>query len=158
MLATEVKLTAFTGRVAEELERDLDRLQEELAYRIVDEARRIMDESTPRGRVYRRGSIKGQRTKQGIEAGLRRSGKTRMITGSQFHRASAPGQPIAEDTGESYRDITVRRVRKGTFRIRFGGWTGYWEFQVPPSMQRLTIMPAIEAAVDKTFGQGRSYR
>jgi hypothetical protein len=98
----------------------IEEIEEELAYRIVDEARRFIDESKPSGRIYRRGSIKGSRTKEGIAAGLRRSGKTRMIVGSRFHRASAPGQPLAEDSGESYRDITVRRVGKGNYRVRFG--------------------------------------
>lgn len=152
VLGTNVIITV---RGVPEVERatgeQIDKWQQELAYRLVDEARRIMDESTPRGRVYRRGSIKGRRTKQGIEAGLRRSGKTRMVTGSRFHRASAPGQPIAEDSGKSYRDIKVTRMKRGTYRVRFGGWTGYWEFDVPASMQRPTIIPAIESAVQKTF-------
>jgi hypothetical protein len=139
------------------LDQAVEEFEEELAYRIVDEARRLIDESKPSGRIYRRGSIKGSRTKEGIEAGLRRSGKTRMIVGSRFHRASAPGQPLAEDSGESYRDITVRRIGSGNYRVRFGGWTGYWEFVVPPDLQRPTVMPAIEAAVKKTFGESQIF-
>lgn len=159
MQHTQIKVTVQSdirslGRI---VEGDIEKLEQELAYRIVDEARRIMDSSVPRGRVYRRAAIKGRRTKQGIEAGLRASGKTRMITGYKFHRASAPGQPIAEDSGRSYRDITVTRLGSGRYRVRFGGWTGYWEFAVPDSMKRPTIVPAIEAAVEKTLAESKIF-
>lgn len=85
--------------------------------------------------------------------GLKPRGSSRMVTGATFHRASAAGQPLAEDTGESYRDMSVRRMAGGVYRVRFGGWTGYWEFVVPEDMRRPTVMPAIEAAVAKTFNQ-----
>lgn len=155
MIATQIATRVETRALT--LDPAVERIEEELAYRIVDEARRIIDESQPRGRVYRRGSIKGSRTKQGIAAGLRRSGKTRMIVGTRFHRASAPGQPLAEDSGQSYRDITVRRVGKGAYRVRFGGWTGFWEFVVPKDLQRPTVIPAVEAAVEKTFGESKLF-
>lgn len=157
MLAINVRVSGDIKGPGNALDRDIDKLTQELAYRIVDESRRLIDESIPRGRVYRRGAIKGRRTKQGIEAGLRASGKTRMITGYRFHRASAPGQPLAEDTGRSYRDIRVSRVKSGTYRVRFGGWTGYWEFEVPPAMRRPTIIPAIERAAEKTFAESKIF-
>jgi len=157
LLNVQIRVVGDIKALGTAIESDLDKLQQELAYRIVDESRRIMDESTPRGRIYRRGSIKGRRTKQGIAMGLRASGKTRMVTGSRFHRASAPGQPIAEDSGKSYRDIKVTRMQKGSYRVRFGGWTGYWEFDVPPAMQRPTIIPAIESAVEKTFSKSKLF-
>jgi len=149
MLAVNITLPNIPELV-NAIERDVEKWEQELAYRIVDEARRLMDESIPAGRVYRRGVIKGRRTKAGIAAGLRASGKTRMITGSRFHRASAKGQPPAEDTGRLYRDITVRRMASGRYRVRFGApYAGFLEF----NLDRPFVMPAIEAAVQKTFGQ-----
>lgn len=137
------------------VESSIEKIQQELAYRIVDETRRLIDQSVPRGRVYRRGAIKARATKKGLAAGLKPSGKTRMVVGARFHRASAPGQPITEDSGRSYRDITVTRLKRGVYRIRFGGWTGYWEFMAKEPLRRRTIIPAIETAVRKTFGSSK---
>jgi hypothetical protein len=171
MLAVHLTISGDLKALGNVIEGDIEKWQQELAYRIVDESRRIMDESTPRGRVYRRGSIKGRRTKQGIVAGLRESGKTRMIVGYRIHRASAPGQPPAEDSGKTYRDITVRRMSKGTYRVRFGGAAGYLEFgtyarssrggSMGPHrggmLARPYIIPAIEAAVRKTFAESKLF-
>lgn len=154
----EIKVRLSGAKAAEAVvDREIEKLQQEFAYRLVDEARRVMDESVPRGRVYRRGAIKKRRTKEGLAMGLRASGKTRMVVGYKFHRASAPGQPIAEDTGRSYRDMKVTRTGKGRYRVRFGGWTGYWEFQVPPAMRRPTIVPAIRSAAEKTFASSKLF-
>ena len=156
-VAVQISIVGDMNALSKAREGDFDKFEQELAYRIVDESRRIMDASTPRGRVYRKGTIRGRRTKQGVQAGLRASGKTRMVTGSRVHRASAPGQPIAEDTGRSYRDIHVTRIGNGQYRIRFGGWTGYWEFFAPPRLRRQTILPAIEAAVQKTLAESKIF-
>lgn len=150
MLNVQIKVVGDLKALGAAIESDIDKLQQELAYRIVDEARILM-KGTKTGRLYRRGSMRGRRTKQGIEAGLRQWGKSRMITGSRFHRASAPGEAVAIDTGRAYRDIKVTRMKRGSYRVRFGGWVGYWEFEVPPSMQRPTIIPAVQAAVEKMF-------
>lgn len=157
MIGVKIKVVGDLRTLSGNLERDIDKLQQEIAYRIVDESRRLMDESTPSGRVYRRGSIKGRRTKQGVKAGLRRSGKTRMIVGSRFHRASAPGQPPAEDTGRLYRSINVRRMAKGNYRVRFGGAAGYLEFGTRNMDARPFIIPAVEIAIQKTFADSKLF-
>lgn len=125
------------------IDRDVERLEQELAYRIVDEARTLIDTSVPSGRIYRRG-----RFRRGQSRGL---GKRAAGPGMRFHRASAPGQPPAEDTGKTYQDINVRKMAKGNYRIRFGGKAGYLEFGTRHMRPRPYIVPAIERAVDKVF-------
>ena len=155
MFAVSISIPTNIPALVRAVESDIDKWEQELAYRIPDEARRLMDESTPTGRVYRRGSIRGRRTKAGIEAGLRTSGRTRMVVGSRFHRASAPGQPPAEDTGRLYRDITVRRMASGRYRVRFGApYIGFLEF----TLNRPVVIPAIEAAVQKTFSESKLFQ
>ena len=120
----------------------IEQLESELAYRIVDESRKLMDDSTPAGRLYRRGSFR-----RGHSRGLR--GSRARGPGVRIHRASAPGQPPAEDTGRLYRDITVRRMAKGGYRVRFGAaYAGYLEF----NLNRPFVLPGIEIAEQKTFG------
>ncbi len=124
--------------------KDVEAFEDRLSTRIVTEARRIVDESTPAGKVYRRGAITARRTAAGIRAGLRARGKTRMTTGSQFHRASAPGQPWAKDSGRAYRDIKVMKTGRGRFRVAFNApYIGYLEF----NLNRPVVIPAIEAAI-----------
>src|SRR5688572_2293021 len=100
MLGLNIKIHNV-NEVVRTVGKDIDKVAQELAYRIVDEARQLMDESTPAGRVYRRGGF----TRRNKFDGQRASGR-----GSRFHRASAPGQPPAEDSGKTYRDIHVRQV------------------------------------------------
>lgn len=141
MIAVDIKVSAHN--VGADIERDVDKLEKELAYRIVDEARILMDSSTPSGRLYRRGSFR-----RGQSRGL---GARARGMGTRIHRASAPGQPPAEDTGRTYRDINVRRMAKGTYRVRFGGAAGYLEFGTRNMRERPYIIPAIQKAVDKVF-------
>ena len=63
--------------------------------------RKILD-STPRGRLYRRGAINRAASKKTSGLGLRRvaNNPKRVIAGVTFHRASAKGQPPAVDKGE----------------------------------------------------------
>jgi hypothetical protein len=129
--------------------RDIDKLEQELAYRIVDESRTLMDSSVPSGRVYRRGGFRRGQSR-GLNAG---PGRRARGAGSRFHRASAPGQPPAEDSGRLYRDINVRRLSTGRYRVRFGaGYAGYLEFGTGRMRARPFVLPAIETAVQKTFG------
>jgi hypothetical protein len=141
MLAVDIKIKAHN--LGANIEKDIDRLEQELAYRIVDEARTLIDSSTPAGRVYRRGSF-GRRHSRGF--GQRASG-----AGRRFHRASAHGQPPAEDTGRTYWDINVSRLSSGRYRVRFGGVAGYLEFGTSRMRPRPYILPAIENAVRKVF-------
>lgn len=132
------------------IEKEVEIWEERLAYEIPIQARKIIDESTPQGRIYRRGAITGRRTAEGIRMGLKPRGKSRMVTGSRFHRASAKGQPPAKDTGHLYRDIKVVRSGRGKFRVLFGAkYAGFLEF----NLDRPFVFPAIEAAAQIVFNQ-----
>lgn len=126
---------------------EFDNLAERIANQIPIEARAVMDESTPTGRLYRRGGIRGRMLK-----GLRRAPgtKNRAIVGTRIHRASAPGQAPAKDSGRLYKDIKVSRSKRGTFRVRFGAeYAGFLEFK----LNRPFALPAIERAVNKVLNQ-----
>lgn len=127
-----------------EIAAKIDKLQAELAYRIVEESRRLIDSSTPSGRLYARGSFRRGQSRQ---LGARARG-----SGVRIHRASSAGQPPAEDTGKLYQNIRVSRISSGAYRIRFGAdYAGYIEFGTSGMKARPFIMPAIEIAVDKVF-------
>lgn len=162
MISVDIQVRAHN--LPAEIERDIEKLEKELAFRIVDEARTMIDSSTPSGRLYRRG---GFRSRQSV-GGMRARG-----AGARIHRASAPGQAPAEDTGKTYRDIHVRRMASGVYRVRFGGAAGYLEFgtRAPATRSiyhegaklstigphrggmraRPYIVPAIQKAIEKTF-------
>ncbi len=89
---------------------------DEVAAAVPEEFRKGVDSDSPKGRIYRRGSITGRLTKSGIAAGFRQTSKSRMAVGSRFHRASAEGQFPGKDSGELYRRIRV--TGKGTLRQR----------------------------------------
>jgi hypothetical protein len=145
MIAAEIKIIGNF-----DLGGDIDKLQQSFAEQIPVEAARIIDESQPKGRIYRRGAATGQFTKRGERAGLKRRGKTRQEIASRFHRASAPGQAPASDTGRLKRDIKVQRTGRGIYRIVFGApYAGILEFK----MDRPFALPAIEAAAKKVFNQ-----
>jgi hypothetical protein len=141
-----LKVTIKAGNIAAEIARDIDKLEEELAYRIVDESRTLIDSSRPSGKLYRKGRF---RARQSRGLGFRARGP-----GTRIHRASAPGQPPAEDTGKLYREITVRRLKSGSYRVRFGArYAGFLEFGTARMAARPFVLPAIDIAVRKTFAK-----
>lgn len=138
-----LSITVKDHGVAAQIGKDVDKIEQELAYRIVDEARTLIDSSAPSGRLYRRGSFK-----RGQSRGL---GQRARGAGTRIHRASSPGQPPAEDTGRTYRDIRVVRLRSGHYRVRFGGMAGYLEFGTRNMKPRPYIVKSIEKAIEKVF-------
>ena len=68
--------------------------------------------STPRGRLYRRGAITRAASKKNLALGLRRlkGNAKRVYAGAKFHRASAKGQPFASDTGQTINAIRTRKL------------------------------------------------
>jgi HK97 gp10 family phage protein len=145
ILSLSISIKGDIGAIGRSIDKDIEKLEQELAFRIVDESRAMMDSSTPTGRLYRRGSF----TRRHRIGGQRASGR-----GTRIHRASAPGQPPAEDSGKLYRNITVRRMGNGSYRVRFGAeYAGYLEFGTGRMRARPFIIPAIERAVDKTFNK-----
>ncbi len=144
MFSLEIKISSDLNFLPAEIEQYSKLLSEQIPI----EARRIVDGSTPSGRVYRKGAITKRATKGLLNLGLQRKGKTRVLAGSKIHRASAKGQPWAKDSGKAYRDIKVIRSGRGTYRVVFGApYIGYLEF----TLDRPVILPAIEAAAKKVF-------
>jgi hypothetical protein len=145
MILLEFKITGLS-EVLSGLESDIDNFQSRLAEQIPVEARRIIDEGKPSGRLYRRKAITKRKTKGLLQLGLKQRGKTQVVAGSQFHRASRKGEPWANDSGRAYREISVRKTAKGHYQVRFGApYTGILEF----TLDRPVAIPAIEAAVRK---------
>jgi HK97 gp10 family phage protein len=68
---------------------------------VESEMKRSLQQGPKSGRLYRRGSITKTRTKGLAGLGLRRvkGQANRVIAGANFHRASAPGEAPATDTG-----------------------------------------------------------
>lgn len=145
-----VRITVRDHGIAVAIGKDVEALEQEFAYRIVDEARTLIDSSVPRGRLYRRGGFKRGESR-GLNTGV---GRRARGPGIRIHRASAPGQPPAEDTGRTYGNITVRRMKSGHYRIRFGGAAGYLEVGTKRMKPRPYIIPAIERAAEKVFNKG----
>lgn len=147
MLAVDIQVKGDFGGF---LESEIDALSQRFAEEIVVQARRIVDEGRPSGRLYRRRAITKRASKGLLSMGLKRRGRTRVYAGSEFHRASASGQAWAKDSGRAYRDIKVSRTRRGTYRVRFGApYIGYLEF----TLNRPVVLPAIQAAAEKIFNQ-----
>lgn len=75
----------------------------------VEKQMKVLVQKGPKsGRLYRRGSIKRAATKARRALGLRRvaGNPNRVIVGATFHRASAPGEAPASDTGRLVASLT----------------------------------------------------
>jgi hypothetical protein len=136
-----VKITVTDHGIIANFERDIDHLLGEFAERIMYHFRRIMTTGARSGRVYRQGRF---------DRRSRISGQRPQGRGDRFHRASAPGEPLASDSGRTEKSITVRRLKSGVYRVRVGGAAGYWEIR-GGSDRRPTLVPAIEAAAQEIF-------
>lgn len=139
MFSLDIKIKD-TG-VAARLEKEIEALELEFAENIAEATKEVMASGTRSGRLYRKGSFRGN-TKIG---GIRARGR-----GNRIHRASAPGEPLAKETGATERSISVRRLKKGVVRIRIGGGIPFWELR--DNGKRPTVMAAVEIAAQKTFG------
>lgn len=98
-------LSAVIFKVASEFERDV---------------KTNIRESVPAGKTYRRGRITKaitRNTLNGLRTFATSAGKKRAIVGYNFHRASAPGQPPAIDTGRLINSITVQKLSPLRYRI-----------------------------------------
>lgn len=82
------------------------------ALRVEAEAKRSIQQGTKSGRLYRRRAITkvvGARKAREFSAmGLRQVGVKKFVVGFKFHRASAPGQAPATDTGNLVNTILAR--------------------------------------------------
>ncbi|MEO6588885.1 MAG: hypothetical protein ABIP06_06105 [Pyrinomonadaceae bacterium] len=92
------------------------------AIELEKEIKKVILESVPRGTLYGRGAITKIATKKNLGLGLRlvKNSRVRVIAGSRFHRASAKGQPFANDTGQTINSIRARDVSELKAQVSVG--------------------------------------
>lgn len=98
----------------------LDRIVQRSAAELELEIKDGILKSTPRGRLYQRGAITRAYSKKGaklFETKINSVGKDVLIVGSRIHRASAPGQPPAKDSGGLLNSIRARKVRSMVSKV-----------------------------------------
>jgi hypothetical protein len=138
-------ITVKDDGVAEHIERETDKMIGDFL-QVVISVYQKMFEGSRSGRLYRQGSFKKGQSK-GLGIGRKRA----RGSGSRIHRASRPGEALARDTGKTARLSSVRRLKSGVYRIRFGGGVRYWEIR-DDGRERPTILPAIQKAAEIYFG------
>jgi hypothetical protein len=133
------------------LDREIGDIVESIAKQVPIEANKLF-EQPKHGRLYRAGSLTTRRTKKLERAGLRgkRGTKTRLISGSQIHRASAKGESPAKRSGKLGRQIKALRKTAFEWRVTFGApYAGYLEF----NLDRPYVAEAVENAVRVVLNQ-----
>lgn len=90
----------------------LDKAVQESGAELEGLIKKTILESKPAGKTYRRGAITKKATKGNLALGLkRRKGNvSQVFAGSNFHRASAPGQPPAVDTAGLLNSIRAKKT------------------------------------------------
>jgi phage gpG-like protein len=123
------------------------------------------------GRLYRKGPITRASSKKLLAAGFKpkRGNAKRVIVGANIHRASAPGQSPASDTGGLVNSVRAKKTgdlkstvssskdyaaplddgAKGTGRSRKGAIAPRPFFKSTAKQYEPTFRKNVEAAVDK---------
>ena len=114
--------TTTTVKISEPILQDPERLSQALEKVVAEQAfeieRDIKEQirAPKSGRTYRRGPITKRASKATRGLGLReyttKRGFTRAIVGYKFHRASAPGEAPAEDSGAAIGSILTKPTGK----------------------------------------------
>lgn len=139
-----VSITVHDHGVVAETEKEIDKIVGGFM-EVVIAVYQQMFEGSRSGKLYRKGSFKAGQSK-GLGIGRKRA----RGAGTRIHRASAPGEPLAKDSGKTAQSYSVRRLKSGVYRIRFGGGVRFWEFR--DEGRRPTLMPALEKAAEIYFG------
>lgn len=110
----------------------LDKAVQAAGAELEAEIKETIIKSTPLGRTYRRAAITKRASKANLAIGLKRSRKnsSRVVAGSEFHRASRRGQPPARDTGQLINSIRARR--SGMMRTTVAAGVRYAEILDDP--------------------------
>lgn len=100
--------------------RILDRVVQQSAVELESEIKRKILTGTKSGRTYRRGAITKAASQKNIALGLRRvrGNSKQVFAGSKLHRASAPGESPANDSGglaNSLRSVSVKPLHSKVF-------------------------------------------
>lgn len=139
-----VNITVKDHGIVAEAEKEIDKTIGDFL-QVLIAVYKQMFEGSRSGRLYRKGTFKAGQSR-GLGIGRRRA----RGSGTRIHRASAPGEPLAKDSGKTARNFSVQRLKSGVYRIRFGGGVKYWE--VRSQGRRPTLLPAIEKAAEIYFG------
>lgn len=140
----------IAGQLADELERNARNLVRTTIHRI--EARYKASLSGPRsGRAYRKGAVtRRMSAKRAASMGLTTftdaKGKNRAIVGYVFHRASAPGEAPATDTGNLAGSIGARMTGKLIGEVgSTAEYAAVLEFGGAHMAARPALTPAVKA-------------
>ena len=148
-MKAEIVIQADLPELMEGITRDIGDVAWQIAASVEGEAKRLIQQSTPTGRTYRRGAINKRASlgllKAGFELSKRRQGQ--IVAGYRFHRASARGQPPANDTSNLVNSLKARRTGEMSAEVDINA--GYaWFLENPEGLDRPFVMPAIDFVLE----------
>ena len=153
-MKTEIEIQANLPALAEGITREIGDVAMKVALSIEAEAKRLIQQSQPTGRVYRRAAITKPATQSLLALGLRlsRSRAGKVIAGYRFHRASAPGQPPANETSNLVNSMKAKRTGKTFAELRINaGYAGILDPETPLAGSKLAPRPFVGPAIDFTL-------
>lgn len=152
-MKVEIEIKADLPKLAEDVEREIGDLAWQIASGVEGEAKRLIQQSVPSGRTYRRGEINKPASipllRLGLRFSQRRSGQ--VVAGFRFHRASAAGQPPATDTANLVNSIRARRTGKMSAEVAVNaGYAGFLEppFEGESGLEGLLNRPFLAPAIE----------
>ena len=151
-MKAEIEIQANLPELAQGITREIGDVAFKVATAIEAEAKRLIQQSSPSGRTYRRGAITRRGTAKLIALGYRvsRSRPGKVIVGARFHRASAKGQPPANDTSNLVNSMKARRTGKASAELAINaGYAG--RLEPPAPLGRPFVAPAIECTLERVL-------
>ncbi len=148
-MKTEIEIQTNLPQLAEGITREIGDLTMQVALSIEAEAKRLIQQSQPSGRTYRRGAITKLASQRLLTLGLQLSRKRagHVIAGYRFHRASARGEPPANDTSNLVNSMKSRRTGAASSELAINaGYAGFLEF--PEFLGRPFVSPAIDFTIE----------
>lgn len=148
-MQSEIKILVNLSELAEGITRDIGDVAMQIATGIEGEAKRLIQQTVPAGRTYRRGAINRPASSKLLALGLKlsRTHQGSVVAGYSFHRASAPGQPPANDTSNLVNSIKAKRSGEMSAELDINA--GYAGFLEPPAgLNRPFVAPAIDSVLE----------
>jgi hypothetical protein len=155
-LNIEIKIGANLPKLMEGIEHEIGDLAWQIVAGVEGEAKRLMQQSTPTGRTYRRGEINKPASivllRMGLQFSKRRQGA--VVAGFRFHRASAAGQPPAPDTTNLVNSMRAKRTGAMSAELQVNAaYAGLLEppFEGEGGLEGLLNRPFLAPAIDFTL-------
>jgi len=148
-LNAEITIKADLPKLADGITREIGDVAMGVALGIEGEAKRLIQQTVPTGRVYRRSEITKPASQRLLALGLRLSKKRQgeIIAGYRFHRASAAGQPPANDSSHLVNSMKARRTGEASAELAINaGYAGILED--PNKLNRPFVFPAIDFTLE----------